>query len=180
MLRRLLAIPAAVLGVLFAHEMAYRIVASDAHERSHLMAETGHTWLSYVPFLINAALIGMFAAAATGRARNVRSPRIGSILIIQSATYLTVEVIERLVAHTSPWPGWHLVLAGVALQLPVAVVVWALLRFVVIPAVDAVLRKLRRTRGLELTTASFPVTAVTFLTRLLSVRAGRAPPVSLS
>ena len=80
----LLTLPLAIGGSQLAHAEAYRLVYADTHERSHVLAESGHGYLQHFPFAValGLAVIGVAlvsrARGRTGGARSValrRNPR---------------------------------------------------------------------------------------------------------
>jgi len=178
MFRRLAALPASIAGLLFAHEFAYRLVASDSRHRHALLDATGHGWLGLAPTLLAVAALVSFTHAWKVSVGNGRTPSFLQILAVQSGAYATVEIGERLISGHSPWPGAALLIAGAAVQLPAALFVWAVLRYVIVPAA----KKMRAllTTGPLISPATrtqrwAPVFEVV-PTRFVHTRAGRAPP----
>jgi hypothetical protein len=105
--------------VLVAHALAYRLTRTPA--------EPLHGYLDHAPqALLAAALIGLAVGLATRRASVAAWP----FAVAAPATFAVQEHTERLL-HTGELP-WLLTspffLVGLALQLPVALVVWALAR----------------------------------------------------
>jgi|LakMenEpi03Aug12_release.lakeMendotaPanAssembly.Ray.scaffolds.fasta_scaffold112556_2 hypothetical protein len=139
MFRKLLALPISLLGVLLAHEGAYRLVERNDHERGLLLAHTGHHgWASLIPSI---AVIA-FLIAAWNAWRQVSSKRrrisFFEIFVTQVIAYCSIEIGERLFSGHNPWPGYSLLIAGIIMQLPSAILVWSLFYFVMVKAAEAV------------------------------------------
>lgn len=180
MFRRLLAVPAALLGVLGAHEFSYRLVAVDASHRHALLDATGHSWLASAPLLIALALVGLVIAAWSEATPPARPVKFHHVVALQSISYVLVEVAERVLSGHSPWPGLALVIAGAVTQLPAAALVWFLLRRAVVAVVRA-LRSSGHGPGASFEPlAQQPLfsTDFSFTSFLLTTSAGRAPPVA--
>ena len=179
MFRRLAALPVSLAGLLFAHEFAYRLVAHNDDHRHALLDATGHGWTSLAPTLLALALLISFVHSWRITAGKGKAPSFLQILAVQSSAYAIVEIGERLLSGHNPWPGLSLLAAGVAVQLPAAFTVWALLRFIIIPAA-AKLRSLLKGPELSETIESvlwIPLSQVV-PTRFVHASAGRAPPSS--
>lgn len=180
MFRRLLAVPAALLGLLGAHELSYRLAVSDATHRHDLLDATGHTWLAVLPLLIVLGVVGLVVASWAEVKTKIGSVRFTHVLALQSSAYVVVEASERLLAGHSPWPGLSLVLAGAITQLPMAFVVWFLLRNAVKAAVRGLAtRSLGPVVGHPLSLVIIPAsTDISFASIVRSGLFGRAPPLS--
>lgn len=177
MFRRLLALPVAFVGLLASHELAYRLVAQEPANREMILATTGHGWLKLIPFLLATGVLALGWTAWRTANGTGRTPKLLEVLATQTVAYATVEIVERLLVGHSPWPGLDLFLAGALVQLPVALVVWAALRYLLVPAAEAVLKLLRTRRPLErATSVKFHVTTDVFHTRPAVTTAGRGPP----
>lgn len=116
----LAASPIIAAGVLSAHALAYRVTGTPAGP--------AHDYLDHVPqVLLVLAIVGL---AASGLAGRLRMPPAWPFPCVAVATFVVQEHVER-VAHTGELP-WLLhspaFLVGVLLQLPVALVAWALAR----------------------------------------------------
>jgi hypothetical protein len=177
MFRKLAALPTALLGLLLAHEGAYRLVAQRSAERDILLHDTGHGWSTFIPTIAAFAMIVAAWNAWRQVTTKTRPVSYLEILIIQSIAYSTLEIGERLIAGHSPWPGFSLLLAGALFQTPSALLVWALLRFVLVPVAQAVSNYLYPLAS-EITTISLQISksVVLFSTRIISASQGRAPP----
>jgi hypothetical protein len=132
----LVCISLAVAGSQLAHSAVYRIVAPDAHERQHLLAESGHAYLHYAPLGI--ALLGVLSvlalfteARSAGLGAISSTPRFWSFAVVAPATFACQEILERT-AHdgTVAWgaPLQATFLLGLALQLPFALAAYAVAR----------------------------------------------------
>jgi hypothetical protein len=179
MRRRLAVVPAAVLGMLGAHSLAYRLVAPDGAHRHELLEMTGHSWSALVPLIVGTTFLAVIAGSwqrAAGRGRPVRFVE---ILLAQTSLYVLVESAERAAHGVSAWPGMELVLAGAAVQLPVALFVWAALRFVVDPAVAAVRAALNGLPQRRPAASGFVPVDSSFFSLPARCDAGRGPPLSV-
>ena len=178
MFRRLLAVPVALLGVLAAHEGAYRIVASGDAARHALLDSTGHTWLSSLPQLILLAVLGLAIASWGEASGRRRGPKLWELALAQVLTYSSIEILERLIGGHSVWPGWQLLAAGAALQVPSVLVTWLLLRYVLVPAA----RRLRSSARVRLeedehVVVLFPELDFVFSSCFRAATAVRGPPL---
>lgn len=129
----LVAVPLALAGTEFAHAVAYRIVAPGASERAGLLADTGHSYLHWLPLAAVAGallvLVGIgFVASAATRAgappgRLARWP----FALLPFLTFTGQELLERLIhdGHLSPSAlVERTFLLGVLLQAPFALAAW--------------------------------------------------------
>ena len=180
-----------VLGWLSAHGLAYRFVAPDPHERHHLLAASGHSYLPYVPFALTfcVAIVAVCLAAlvATGiRARS--SPRISlaSLGVVPLLAFTAQEHLEHFLhqgGHLHMVAAEPTFVVGMLLQLPFALaavfVGRALLTFAA-----ALARRLRdRQRERVVAPRSFEPALVGDLPRVAALalaHAPRAPPHLLS
>jgi hypothetical protein len=87
----------AACAVLFSHWVAYAVVSPDAHERAHRLAETGHAWLPYAPYMAGAGLflfvLGLSKSRDVSKFRWVMAPATAYV-------YAAIEVGERLVSNS--------------------------------------------------------------------------------
>jgi len=115
-------------GLIAGHQLAYRLVYSDAHARANALARSGHAYLGYVPLALSVSLGVLLAGLAfQTRAgfrgiprRTLASPL---IVLLPPIAFAVQEFAERLL-HTGHAP-WTLIvqptlLLGVAFQLPFA------------------------------------------------------------
>jgi hypothetical protein len=124
----LIAVPLAVIGTLAGHSVGYWAAVPDAHERSHVLASSGHGYLEYAPLAIAlciaiAALgfVAIVLAAVRREPARVGSPRFGLVAALPPVAFALQELIERY-AHAGH-VHWELVLSapfllGLATQLP--------------------------------------------------------------
>jgi hypothetical protein len=179
MFRKLMALPTALLGVLLAHEGAYRLVEGDSEKRGVILEHTGHGWLSLIPSV--AAIFFIFAAWNAWRVASSKSRKIsfGEILATQITAYFTIEFGERLVSGHAPWPGLEILLAGISVQVPAALVVWALLYYVLIPTAELVLSFITYFTLIDNSErVVITQSKVNFSNRRFSTVQGRAPPLT--
>ena len=165
----LIAMPLAVVGTLAGHSVGYWAAVPDGHERAHVLASSGHGYLTYAPLLIGLCLavtaLGFVAhALAVFRGSDASGgTRIKLVAALAPAAFVLQELLERYVhdGHLH----WHLVvsapfLLGLATQVPFALLA-AAIAFALATAAQHVAHAIRaarrpRPRG----------TALTFLARL--------------
>lgn len=126
------AVPLALLGAQLAHVVDYRLIEPSAHERTELLAGTGHAYFSYGVFfiaLIGAATVAGFVAQALAayNGRSHRAPRCLPLVLLPVLTFVFQEHLER-VLHDGHFP-WTaalepIFLLGLALQLPIALAMY--------------------------------------------------------
>jgi len=131
-----LATPLVAVGSQLAHALAYRIAYPQADVRLRALAASGHGYLAYLPLAVGvaaAAQLAGFAALALDAARGRRLrplPRWGFALLPPLAFALQ-ELAERALAGDGL--AWWVVRLptfriGLALELPVALLVYLLAR----------------------------------------------------
>lgn len=124
--------PVALAGGLTAHALAYRIVAPGAHERSHLLASSGHGYMSELRLLAAAGLAFVLVGflwqaglAARGLEPSGPSRLVG---LVPPLAFVLQEHLERLV-HEGAFPVAAFTqptfLIGLVLQLPFALLAFA-------------------------------------------------------
>lgn len=131
----LIALPLAVVGTLSGHSVGYWAAVPDAHERAHVLAASGHGYLTYAPLAMGlcvaVAALGLVAhALAAFRGHETTGgTRIKLVAALAPAAFVLQEVIERYVhdGHVH----WHLVasapfLLGLATQVPFALLAAAI------------------------------------------------------
>jgi hypothetical protein len=125
-------------GLIAGHQLAYRLVYSDAHARADALARSGHAYLGYVPLALSVSLgvlaAGLaFQAAAGFRGESRRPLASPTIMLLPPIAFVVQEFSERIV-HTGQVPWTVLAqpafLLGLAFQLPFALaallIAWAL------------------------------------------------------
>jgi hypothetical protein len=128
--------PLLVVGVLSGHALGYRWTVADAHEQTHVLEASGHGYLAYAPLVVALGL-SVVVVAFLARVRAIlRGGTDGELppwvfALLAPLAFLAQEYVERLV-HSSE-VAWATVLeppvvAGLLLQLPVALVVLAVAR----------------------------------------------------
>jgi hypothetical protein len=125
-------------GLIAGHQLAYRLVYSDAHARADALARSGHAYFGYVPLALSVSLgvlvAGLALQAAAGfRGEPGRPATSPLIVLLPPIAFVVQEFSERLL-HTGHAP-WTIVvqpafLLGLAFQLPFALaallIAWAL------------------------------------------------------
>jgi hypothetical protein len=125
----LLAVPLVLGGAQLAHAVDYWLIAPDAHERSELLAGSGHGYFSYLPFAA-ALLAGLAVASFVAISCEAHRGRTAALLdywplaFLPFATFVVQEHLERYL-HDGAFP-WTAVaeptfLVGFFLQIPFAV-----------------------------------------------------------
>ena len=178
----------AAAGLVLGHALAYLIAIPDPHQRVFALQRTGH---AYLPALDQAVLMLVVAgmAAVVVRAfahtgdRPERFGRLARVLVVaQTCAFAAQEVLERLVSR-APLGGLahdHILVAGIAVQIVVAIVVagilWLFARTAIrLAAVVAARTRLPRVRVVF----ALPVTARRPHAPLFATAGSvRAPPSS--
>jgi len=125
-------------GLIAGHQLAYRLVYSDAHARADALARSGHAYLGYVPLALTVSLGvlvgGMILQTAAGLRGEARRPMASPLIVLlPPIAFVVQEFAERLI-HTGQVP-WSVVLQpafllGLVFQLPFALaallIAWAL------------------------------------------------------
>ena len=147
----LLTLPLAVLGSQVAHALAYRLASGG--DVSHELASSGHAYLDYAPLALGVCAVLVVLALARellgvlgGDAGSGR-PSAVTFAVLAPAVFVAQEHFERL-AHDGALPTLVLektFLLGLALQLPFALVAFALARLL-LRATRAVARLLAAPR----------------------------------
>ncbi len=160
--------PVVAAGVLIAHALAYRLTGTPT--------DPLHGYLEHAPqVLLVLAVAGVILAALGAR---VNAPPARAFPLVAVATFVIQEHLERLVHGggvpilvTSP-----AFLVGLALQIPVALVAWALARWL-LAAVHAVHRLTRTRVRTGLVRVAVPI--ITLDPIDVRIPPGRGPPKPL-
>jgi hypothetical protein len=117
----------AIAGVLVAHVLAYRVVFPDAHAHAQALEASGHAWLSLLgPLLVTSVATAVAIGWLDGRRWGGRGPRFVTLLVIQVAGFVAIELAERLLAGSDAAALWHdLLHHGLAQVLLVGIVAQA-------------------------------------------------------
>jgi hypothetical protein len=162
----LVTMPFAAASVLLGHAIAYRATGAPAGDV--------HGYLEHAPqIVVILASIAVVGLAADTRARR-HSP--APLAAIGAVAFVVQEHLERLV-HTGQLPFLltsPVLWLGVALQLPLAAVVWLVSRRVAEDIARSVRRAVPRLARLPLVLAAAGPVAVTGVARV--PRRGRGPP----
>jgi hypothetical protein len=157
--------PIIVAGVLAAHALAYQVTGTSPGAT--------HDYLDHTPqLLVVLALLSFVFAGLTDR---LKSPPSWPFPVVAVATFVVQEHVERVV-HTGEIP-WLLTSpvfgVGVLLQLPMALLIWALARRLLGVLAELVPRRPRVSHVLVRIVA--PVTDG-FVPVAVRPRTGRGPP----
>jgi hypothetical protein len=127
-----------VVGSQVAHSLAYRLFTPPGAERSHELAATGHSYLTYAPAaLALCVVLVVFALAGELRHHLVRTgsrsgrPSVLGFAVLAPAIFISQEHLERLVQDGAfPWTAALQPTFGVGLllQLPFALIAYVLAR----------------------------------------------------
>ena len=103
-IRTLLASAWAALAVLLSHVVGYLLAYNDPSTRAHVLADTGHGWVSMLyPALALAAVVALVSSWVNARAGVARYSQ--RYLIATSVVgFLSVELVER-VLHEGTFSG---------------------------------------------------------------------------
>jgi hypothetical protein len=166
----LIVAPVLAAGVLVAHTLAYRVTGTPA--------DAFHSYLQHVPqILLIAALLGL---GLGGAGRRLDAPRLAFFAAVALTTFVVQEHVERLV-HDGTVPmllTTPAFLVGVLLQLPVAVIAWALARYLLAAIRENAVPRPRTQRLVVLLLA--PATDGGWSRGELRLPPGRGPPPLLS
>jgi hypothetical protein len=160
--------PVVAAGVLTAHSLAYRLTSTPT--------DPFHGYLEHAPqVLLLLAAVGVILAAVTAR---VDAPPTRAFPLVALATFVLQEHLERLVHGggvpfllTSP-----AFVVGLALQIPVALIAWALARWLLAAVHEGHLRTPPRVR-IGLVGLAEPITVLVPID--VRVPPGRGPPALL-
>ncbi len=184
----LLSIPLVAGASLVAHGLAYRLALPDAHTREQALAESGHGYLRFSSsfFALCVALVlacAIVHALRAARGQAHRPVPIWPFLLLPFALFTVQEHTERFV-KTGVFPVDAVLartfLLGLVLQVPVALIAYAIARVVVAVAREVGRRLAGAPRRSRLRPDVFrgrpSVVEVTRIPVLALRCAGRAPP----
>lgn len=123
----------AFVGSTLVHGLTYAAVVPDAQRRAHVLDQTGHSYLAYLPFVLGLggalALLGLVARVAATERRSVLPG--WPVALLPTLTFAVQEHIERLGADGG-FP-WHALLdptfvPGLLLQLPLGALAFVVSR----------------------------------------------------
>jgi hypothetical protein len=152
----MLTVPLALAGSQLAHELGYAAAAANSHEREHLLETSGHAYLDDYGPLAAALAAALLVAALVAYVRLSRNGGRGARLGAAPFAFLPITVFvlqehcERLLhqGHLAPeavmTPTF---LLGLALQLPFAVLAYAIARML-LRAAEALARTFAARRPL--------------------------------
>ena len=131
-------VPLMFAGLIAGHQLAYRLVYSDAHARADALARGGHAYFGYLPLAFSVSLGvllgGLALQAAAGFRGEVGRPIASPLLVLLPPVAFAVQEFTERIVHTGQVP-WTVVaqpafLLGLVFQLPFALVAlliaWAL------------------------------------------------------
>jgi len=137
-LAAILTLPLVVGGSLAAHQVAYALVAPAGAARAALLARTGHGYLEALPLLGALLLLLVVGATALAAHRAARGDELAPVpawpfALAAPLGFALQEHLERVV-HGGALP-WGALLAptfvpGLLLQVPFALVAWAIARLI--------------------------------------------------
>ncbi len=132
----LVAVPLMLAGSQVAHVLAYRWVYPQAHVRLHVLVETGHGYMTWLPFALGVAaavmLLSLLASAVdAARGRRPRALPAWAFALLPLVGFTVQEYVERWLA-SGVFP-WHAAAAptflpGLVLQLPFGLVAYLAVR----------------------------------------------------
>jgi hypothetical protein len=132
----LLTAPLLLTGLVTAHSLGYRWAISDPQARAHVLEDSGHSYFAYLPAVLAVALTLAAAALAAlvwsaARRRHAPSSTPWPVALLPPIAFLAQELLERALHTGHVHPSALLepaVLIGLALQLPIALIVLGLAR----------------------------------------------------
>jgi hypothetical protein len=173
-------------GLIAGHQLAYRLVYSDAHARADALARSGHAYFGYVPLALTVSL-GVLVASlvlqtGAGLRGEHRRPLASPLIVLLPPIAFVVQEFAERIVHTGQVPWMIIVqpafLLGLAFQLPFALAA-LLIAWVLDSAARAVGRALSRRQLLEfpgLVPAPVWVAAIPRTAGLARGYGERAPP----
>jgi hypothetical protein len=127
----LLALPLVVAGSQLAHAVAYRVAVPDAHERAHLLADTGHAYLEYAPLVAGLGVAAIVVALALHvRTEGAARLRAWPFALLPLLTFVGQEHLEHLLqtGSASGVVAAPTFAYGVALQIPFGLIAFLVAR----------------------------------------------------
>lgn len=132
----LVALPLILTGSQAAHVLAYRWVYPQAGVRLQVLVQTGHGYMAFLPFVLGAGgavtILSLLASVAdAARGKEARPLPAWAFALLPALCFTLQEHLERwLQIGAFPWhaASQPTFLPGLALQLPVGVVVYAVVR----------------------------------------------------
>jgi hypothetical protein len=176
--------PLAVIGSQAAHAVGYRLVVPDAARRAHVLAESGHGYLAWMPLVLGlaTAMVGLAFVSQVRRGVEQTSLSLWRFAAVAPVLFVCQELFERLL-HDGVFPfgvvAEPVFLVGLVAQVPFALAAFLVAR-VLLRAARAVVRLLGRIpRPVVSVLVVRPVSVVASPRRrfLASARLGRGPPV---
>jgi hypothetical protein len=127
----LLTIPLVLAGSELAHAIGYWTAVPDARQRAHVLAATGHGYLSYAPLVAGLGVAAVVVALAQ-HARGGATARLRAwpFALLPLLTFVLQEHLERLL-HSGTAVGVVFepsFIRGAALQLPFGLVAYLIAR----------------------------------------------------
>jgi hypothetical protein len=132
----LITLPLAIVGSQVAHAAGYRLATGEG-DLAHVLASSGHGYLAYAPLALAVCAVFVVLALvrelvdAIGGDERASRPSVLVFSVLAPAIFVAQEHFERL-AHDGVFPTSLLVektfLLGLALQVPFALVAYALAR----------------------------------------------------
>jgi len=182
------ALPLILAGSQAAHVLAYRWVYPDAHVRLAALLSSGHAYMDRMPLALGlagavAAVSLVSAVAQAARGRRVLAVPPAAFAVLPLVAFTLQEILERsLHSGTFVWQAVEAptFLPGLALQLPVAAVVFAVTRMLLRVAERVGHRLVLRPPIVVLRAAGLPLPALVdaVAPRPLACRlAKRGPPL---
>jgi hypothetical protein len=160
-------LPVITAGVLVAHALAYRLTSTPT--------ERFHAYLGHAPQVLLLLVLSGFVLGAFGRPR-AAAPAAHVFPLVAITTFAAQEHLERLV-HGGSFPilvTSPAVVLGVALQVPFALLAWALARWLLSAAEELVVWRVAVRPRFDLPLVAAPVAAHASFAR--PVPRGRGPP----
>lgn len=133
--RAAVVLPLALAGVLAGHQVSYERAAADLGEHAG-MTMSGQSWLPALPSVLLVLSLVLLAGVLVAKRASVSLLSPWPVFALQSGSLVVLEVVDRLLHGCCLFPSFSQALAGLALQLPAALVV-ALLGVVLVPLLVA-------------------------------------------
>ena len=178
-MKKLSAIPLALLGILLTHNLTYRLLSGNASDMHSLLDSTGHSWSNKIPQIFILLTISIVLVHKSNPIKH-KAVTYKSLLALQIISFITLEVSERLFSGIYALPSLKILILGSVLQIPVSLALYYLLKVVIEPALSLLKDKKSYTsKNLSQAKKSVPLSYINLfkLLQYLEHITGISPPL---